>query len=1448
MINSIRIALAETLCFTLLVTQILIIPSIYASEWALNISEVGWTPELSLLDSPKENLVAVKMNSSELFLSQTNITDIFLSDFPSAEANSESWETLVITSSSPEEIWVQTWVVEPPKSLTWMENASGQTLLPVEILQDKNPSVSTGSQESKDDQKIPFPPSKNDESNDTPPSVSSANWANNEILIQFRETNIDLTTYVGKYQLEQIEEVNNLKTTDTISESNIAVMEVKWDVPQEYFSSNQEMSITGSRYGETASWTIDAVIEELKKDPRIKHVQRNFVYKTFSLPTPLSYSWSHLIGRKNTISSSFSWRSVPNDESFSSLWWLDNQGQEINGTAGTTDADIDYPEAMAYSEGKLGSGVIVAVLDTGIAYDHPDLSTQMWNWKECVSDTGGYIGDCIHGYDYAYDDKDPYDGFFHGTHVAGTIGASSKNSFGVAGVSPRLELMAVKVLDDSGYGDTASIIRGINFAKNNGAKVINASFGWVYQVNTRSDFDFIYYDAIASFPGLFIAAAGNNGTNYENDESNYKVYPAGFWSNTTVSGEVIIDREIVLSGEEIIPALYNVISVAATDKDDNLAYFSNYGANSVHIAAPWVEVNSTIIKSEPIPMVPELISYNNGWRKKSGSPSETWSTRSDMVVSGEIIVSGETSITPWEVLWWDTRDPYVSGESTYIEKSFSNSEINISSVKISAWCDTPSYVNDYLDIMINTGWLFQSAVHIDESTLMYQWNSRELSFNGHNGYYSEYTLYYDANNPLNTAWGFDIRIKWVTHGDGVENYGCFVNALTLGRVSKNLSYDYLDGTSMSAPHVAWAAALAWSYKPDANLYEIRNAIIGTTDYKVQLQDKVMTAGRLNLLNMLEALTLPKILSQKHTLSGESRASFDITLDQIDASPSVLVANNPDFISGNPAFPATEMFARNHIIETRSSEDGYGLWDTITRKEIAIFVAKLGWITPKSCRGDMFSDVNSSLWEACGYIEALADQAIISTSSSQYRSNDLVTRAEMIWFIEKATGNTPILSGTWFLDLDGIGDLTGYIYRAQQSGCLDSFADFLYPLDTTYRWEVYKVASCITGLDSSIDFGAYPISMNAQLKTSIGTDYRFSFEKLLPDTTYYYTTFVCSVALCSNIQMDPKLSFHTPKVVTASLSWTITSTGQLYLQWSSSSGMIFSGSTSSGQIILTNTGNAITVVIPTSGLKIFASSPWDGILIAPYFDTWALSITLSGSTLPASVIYRIGSDISPLSLSGQVATISINVTSSNGSQIGVYRSSGVWLPYIKIATCIVTNNRCTFTTDHFSLFALGIPVVPPSSWGSSSWGWGGGPSWGSPGNSLYTPKVSLSSIKPITSDKSLTSTGTQWTRTKIELVAPIKQWVIKNNSPLFNDSLSFKGTPYKIAKEKIVDPFELAQKNKKSAIYKIIAYDNLLKQLDVMLTSRENGQKKRILQSAKNQIQNLRTSVIQNELK
>src|SRR6266478_5857145 len=237
---------------------------------------------------------------------------------------------------------------------------------------------------------------------------------------------------------------------------------------------------------------------------------------------------------------------TPNDPGFSQDWGLNNTGQ----TGGTADADIDAPEAWNVTNGL--STVIVAVLDTGVDYTHPDLAAAMWtntaeaNGQPGVDDDGdGYVDD-IHGYDFVNNDGDPMDDHYHGTHVAGTIAAVANNGIGIAGVAPNVQIMALKFLDSSGNGTTANAIRALNYAVQMGATISNNSYGG----STAEDADPLFAEAIhnaAASGHIFVAGAGNSGT--DNDVAGF--FPANFDSD-------------------------NIVSVAATDDNDQLASFSNY--------------------------------------------------------------------------------------------------------------------------------------------------------------------------------------------------------------------------------------------------------------------------------------------------------------------------------------------------------------------------------------------------------------------------------------------------------------------------------------------------------------------------------------------------------------------------------------------------------------------------------------------------------------------------------------------------------------------------------------------------------------------------------------------------------------------------------------------------------------------------------------------------------
>lgn len=259
---------------------------------------------------------------------------------------------------------------------------------------------------------------------------------------------------------------------------------------------------------------------------------------------------------------------VPNDPYFSYQYALQNLGQ----TGGTSNADINAVQAWDITKGD--RRVVLGIIDTGVDYTHSDLAKSMWvNSQEVPAngiddDRNGYIDD-VYGINAITRTGNPMDDNIHGSHVAGIIAAQQNNGRGISGVAPNVAIAACKFLDAEGSGDTADAIICLNYFR----KLATRSQDPVRVVATNNSwaggpFSKALYDAIKASQDagmLFIAAASNEGVN--NDAAD--TYPSNFF-------------------------LPNVVSVAATDHNDQLADFSNYGHATVSIAAPGVDILSTI--------------------------------------------------------------------------------------------------------------------------------------------------------------------------------------------------------------------------------------------------------------------------------------------------------------------------------------------------------------------------------------------------------------------------------------------------------------------------------------------------------------------------------------------------------------------------------------------------------------------------------------------------------------------------------------------------------------------------------------------------------------------------------------------------------------------------------------------------------------------------------------
>jgi len=617
--------------------------------------------------------------------------------------------------------------------------------------------------------------------------VNKKDYVEGEILVKYKDSKINLETYSGRIVATNFAIVKSMEKVEDLRKNNISVLKIK------------------------DGKTVEQKIVEIKNDPNIEYAEPNYKRYPANINT--------------------------NDTYRDNLWGLDNTGLTINGTTGTDNKDIDAPEAWEINEG-INDDVIIAVIDDGVAYNHPDLQANMWVGTNCVKEDGNLLGNCNHGYDFENDDKIPLpDESSHGTHIAGTIAAVKNNAKGIIGVAPQAKIMAIKF-----DFDILSEIKAIDFAIRNGAKIINASFG-------GSGFSQAEEDAINRFKtagGIFIAAAGNNGTNNESVHE----YPSDYDLN-------------------------NIISIAATDQNDNLASFSNYSTNSVDVGAPGVNIYSTVIAEES--------AY-------SSVLNESFETITPPAIPLNFISTGYFGTyaldggTYWgKVLYGDLSYPYTNNVDTTITSPSYN--LNASGATIDFWtkCDTEYITTDWADYMqleySADGSTFSPAVDPyfgDE----FRWDEPTLDLlNGEDPLNSaDGALFHYANISIPEKYltsNFKLRLRWVTNSSDNNYDGCLVDDIKITKQivvndkdGSDEKYDYKNGTSMAAPHVAGLAGLIWGFKPELSYSEVKDTILTTGDDIPSLHGITSSGRRINAQKALETINPAKAITAFNLASPE----------------------------------------------------------------------------------------------------------------------------------------------------------------------------------------------------------------------------------------------------------------------------------------------------------------------------------------------------------------------------------------------------------------------------------------------------------------------------------------------------------------------------------------------------------------------------------------------------
>ena len=477
--------------------------------------------------------------------------------------------------------------------------------------------------------------------------------------------------------------------------------------------------------------------------------------------------------------------SVPNDALFAQQWSLNR----------TDGPGIDAPQAWDHTTGS--AAVRVAIVDSGINFDEPDLAPNIGtNPGETgggredngIDDDGNGFVDDWRGWDFVADDNDPSDNVGHGTHVSGIVAARGDNGIGIAGVAWRASLIGVRVLDNLNVGTCDQIADGMAYAVRAGAQVVNLSLG------SRLPCE-LEHEVIESAPGvLFVIAAMNDSEDVDSTGG----YPCAFPSP-------------------------NIICVAATDTGDQLAGFSNYGAQSVDLAAPGDDILSTFMKWGPKDsLFKDGFETDLAGRWVTGGSPDTWGR----------------SFTYWRTGSWSLSD---SPSGQYADNTNNYARL-MDGLDLTGKRDCA--VSVYARTALDDGDLLISDTSPDGVTWARRLDARGGTSSGFERWLIDLS---ELEGRANGGLAFHLLAdgSGTNEGAALDDLEVFCVPPLTGFTGAPDEFAIDWGTSMATPHVTGTAALMLALAPQLTPAQLKQVILATADPLPSLDGKTVTGGRLN---------------------------------------------------------------------------------------------------------------------------------------------------------------------------------------------------------------------------------------------------------------------------------------------------------------------------------------------------------------------------------------------------------------------------------------------------------------------------------------------------------------------------------------------------------------------------------------------------------------------------